>query len=127
MECLSKKKLFDVEDRPLRLHKHMDEQQQEEDTFFRCISTALTCVDKHHVKIRSACVMRFITLMFNVPPECCSVAIFLKEYAADANIKGLAYHDRAIQVCVFPPKKKIIIFLRCGPTHTLHVEKQHQV
>ena len=52
LECLSKKKLFDVEDRPLRLHKHMDEQQEEGDTFFRCISTALTCVEKHHVKIR---------------------------------------------------------------------------
>lgn len=98
LECLSKKKLFDVEDRPLRLHKHIEDTRK--DTFFRCISTGLLGLDdaRNRIQIRAACLMRFITLMFLLPSECSSVAIFLNDYAEDAVVKGMAYKDKAIQV-----------------------------
>jgi len=98
LECLKLKKLFDVEDRPLRLHKHAAVAAKEKDTFFRCISIALMSTDKYCVQIRAACVMRFIALIFSVPPECSSVVIFLNEYANDAVVRGMAYCDKAIQM-----------------------------
>ena len=94
LECMRKKKLFDIKDRPLRLYRHLS--FKEDDSFFRCVSIAIMGTDEYRVDLRSACVMRFIRLLFYQNVD--SVAEFLKIPPEDIRVKGLAYQDEAIQM-----------------------------
>ena len=96
IECLSNGKLFDVEDNPLQLSK----EHPEMDSFFKTFSLAIYGRNIFNVQLRSACVLRFIMLVFNVPSECDSVSKFLEEYAPNCTLRKNCHSDEAIQMWV---------------------------
>lgn len=118
-ELLRNKKLFDADDQVLRVHKHISQSVNTNDTYFRCVSTGIMGTDRFHIQIRAACILRFIRLMFYVPVECTTVAIFLKEYAHSAKVRGLAYQDEAVQLWV-------ITHTPWSNTNSKHVFQRHK-